>query len=123
MIDRHFGGERFGDILRSLRAERGEDTAAILMAFDRNAPLSIACTVEMIHRLRGPAATIERALDLEYRFAWRAMEHGDFLEGIRAAIIDKDRSPKWRHRLETVPPIAVSQMLRPLGADALTWED
>lgn len=123
MIDRHFGGERFGDILRSLRSERGEDTAAILMAFDRNAPLSMACTVEMMHRLRGEAATIERALDLEYRFTWRAMEHGDFLEGIRAAIIDKDRSPTWRHRLEVVPPIAVSQMLRPLGADALTWEE
>ena len=25
------------------------------------------------------------------------MEHGDFLEGIRAAIIDKDRSPQWQH--------------------------
>ncbi len=123
MIDHHFGGARFGDILRSLRSERGEDTAAILMAFDRNAPLSMACTVEMMHRLRGGATTIEAALDLEYRFTWRAMEHGDFLEGIRAAIIDKDRSPTWRHRLEAVPPIAVSQMLRPLGADALTWED
>ena len=48
------------------------------------------------------------------------MEHGDFLEGIRAAIIDKDRKPVWKHAIETLPETAVSEMLAPLGKDALS---
>jgi enoyl-CoA hydratase len=122
-IDRHFGGETFADILRSLDGDDSDAAARARDAFARNSPLSMACAVEMVHRLRGPAATIERALDLEYRFTWRAMERGDFLEGIRAAIIDKDRTPRWKHALGAVPQVTVSQMLMPLGEDALKWEE
>jgi hypothetical protein len=50
------------------------------------------------------------------------MEKGDFLEGIRAAVIDKDRTPKWQHDLDNPPQLAATQMLMPLGADALTFE-
>jgi hypothetical protein len=41
------------------------------------------------------------------------------VEGIRAAIIDKDRSPKWQFADMNVPLAAVSKMLQPLGASAL----
>ena len=77
----------------------------------------------MIHRLRGPALTIAKALDHEYRFTYRAMEHGDFLEGIRAAIIDKDRNPQWQYGDMKVPAVAVSNMLMPLRANKLVLED
>ena len=79
----------------------------------------MACTVEMLHRLRG-SDDITRALDLEYRFTSRSMEHGDFLEGIRAAVIDKDRSPNWRHdSLSSVALADVSRMLAPQRDPAL----
>jgi len=58
--------------------------------------LSVCATVELIHKVR-MADTIEAALMHEFRFTSRAMEHGDFIEGIRAAIIDRDKTPKWRH--------------------------
>jgi len=122
-IDFLFSGERLSDVLTDLRGSDSALAAEALKMLSRNAPLSVACAIEMVHRLRGPAATIRRALDLEYRFTFRAMEHGDFLEGIRAAIIDKDRSPNWRHGLDDLPLVAVSQMLMPLGADALTFEE
>ena len=122
-IDHHFAGETFGDILRALRAEHSEENAADLMAIDRNSPLAMACAVQIVHRLRGPGATIERALDLEARFTFRSMEHGDFLEGIRALIIDKDKSPKWKHGLGGVSQTDVARMLMPLGADAPTLEE
>ena len=115
-INSHFTGERLADILTDLRnADTGfaRDTLKLL---SRNSPLSMACTVEMVHRLRGDALSMERALDLEYRFTSRASEHGDFLEGIRAAIIDKDRNPRWQYPDMDVPAAAVSKMLRPLGA-------
>jgi len=74
----------------------------------------------MVHRLRG-TTDIRKALELEYRFTYRAMEHGDFLEGIRAAIIDKDRIPHWQHQIDDVPLAAMSRMLLPLGAAKLTF--
>ncbi len=122
-IDACFAGETSADILTTLRA-RGDDFAAeSLKALSRAAPLSLAATVEMIHRLRGSTATMRSALELEYRFTHRAMEQGDLLEGIRALIIDKDKSPKWQYADGTVPGVAVSQMLMPLGAEALTFEE
>ncbi len=120
-IDRHFSGETLGDILRSLNADTGEFARSALKAM-RGSPLSMACTVETLHRLRGPSLTIRKALELEYRFTWRAMEHGDFLEGIRAQIIDKDRTPKWQYADLDVPGLAVFNMLKPLPENALTFE-
>ncbi len=122
-IDTHFGGEGLRDILNSLRASDSDFADGALKAMGRGSPLSMACAVEMIHRLRGPGADIGRALDLEYRFTYRAMETGDFLEGIRAAIIDRDRAPRWKHGLDALPGYAVSQMLMPLGPDALILEE
>lgn len=122
-IDRHFGGETLHDILNALRAEDSDFARDTLKLLSRNSPLSMACAIEMIHRLRGPAVDITRALGLEYRFTYRAMEQGDFLEGIRAAIIDKDRKPNWKHGLDSLPGVAVAQMLQPLGKDALTLEE
>lgn len=122
-IDSHFGGGTLGDIMSGLDAEDSDFARETLRLMRRNAPLSMACTVEMIHRLRGPALTMETALDLEYRYTYRAMEHGDFLEGIRAAIIDKDRSPAWQYADGEVPSAAVARMLEPLGDNALKLEE
>lgn len=122
-IDDSFGGETLGDILTNLRGSDSEFAANTLAKLERNAPLSTACTVEMLHRLRGSSLTMRRALEMEYRFTFRAMQHGDFLEGIRAQIIDKDRSPRWQYADMAVPAVAVSKMLQPLGKNALTFEE
>lgn len=114
-IDRHFNGASLGDILITLKAENSEFARTTLKRMHLNSPLSMACTIETLNRLRGPSLTLEKALDLEYRFTARSMEHGDFLEGIRAAIIDKDRKPKWQFSNGNVPSTAVSKMLMPLG--------
>ena len=117
-----FAGEGFADTLRALQAASSEFARSALKAVSRVSPLSAACTFEMLHRLRG-SEDIAKALDLEYRFTFRAAEHGDFLEGIRAQIIDKDRNPKWQHADgHAVSLSAISKMLRPLGRDALKLE-
>ena len=122
-IDHYFGGETLGDILRAFDAEPGAFTAEARKRMERNAPLAMACAVEAVHRMRGPTAEIRRALDLEYRYSWRAIGQGDFIEGIRAQIVDKDRNPRWRHAFGDVPLVEVTAMLMPLGADALRLEE
>ncbi len=48
----------------------------------------------------------------------------DFIEGIRAANIDKDRSQKWAHgSISDLSGAEVDEMLMPLGVDALIWEN
>lgn len=73
-----------------------KDWPEVRKMLDRNAPLSLAVSLRLIRAVRADP-TIETALVHEYRFTARSMAQGDFLEGIRAAIIDRDRTPKWRH--------------------------
>lgn len=113
-INRHFNGVSLGDVLTTLQSDDSDFAKQTLKSMRRNSPLSMACAFEILHRLRGPSISMAKALDLEYRFTSRAMEHGDFIEGIRAAIIDKDRAPKWQYADGNVPPMAVSKMLQPL---------
>lgn len=91
---------------------------ATLQALRHACPLSVSATMEMVREAR--AMTLEEALAHEYRFTFRCMEQGEFLEGVRAAVIDKDRSPKWaKPALSDVTAADVDAMLAPLGADEL----
>jgi len=122
-VDAHFAGATIHDILFSLRHGEDEFAGRTLDTLARQSPLSVACTVELVHRSR-IADTIEAALAQEYRFTYRSAEAGDFVEGIRAAIIDKDRKPKWRHTsLDAVTEGEVERMLAPLGADELNLQE
>ncbi len=121
-IDRLFGGVTLRDIVNSLRADDSAFAKKALTKLSRNAPLSMACCLEILNRQRAGTPNMRKALDLEYRFTSRSMEKGDFIEGIRAAIIDKDKSPKWRHDLETVPTADMAAMLRPVTGEKLSFE-
>jgi enoyl-CoA hydratase len=115
VLDRLFSGETLRDVMTDLRHSDTDEARQAEKMMSRNAPLAMACAIELIHRARG-SDDILIALRNEYRFTARAMEHGDFLEGIRAAIIDRDRAPTWRHAGPLdVAGVDVANMLRPLG--------
>ena len=118
-IDHHFGGETLRDILNALEFSDSNFATSTLAEMGKKSPLSMACTVELVHRAR-LRDTIENALEQEYRFTSRAVEKADFLEGVRAQIIDKDRNPNWMHSSpRDVPPAMVASLLLPLGPRAL----
>lgn len=86
----------------------------------RGCPLSVACALELVRKSRR-LKHIEEILALEYRFTFRSMSHGEFIEGIRAQIIDKDRNPDWKTKtLESVTDTQIEEMLSPLGERELS---
>lgn len=111
-IDAVFNGVTLSDIFGAMSdAPPAIAHAQKLMA--RHSPLSLHATLGLIRTVR-EADSIEFALDHEFRFTSRAMQHGDFIEGIRAAIIDRDRKPNWRHaRWQDVPRADVFAMTEP----------
>jgi len=104
------------------RLETSDWGHAVLKTLARQSPLSMACTLALVRAARRDPG-IEKALRREFRFTWRSQEDGDLLEGIRAAVIDKDRSPVWRDGLDGVHADQVAAMLAPLGADELKLPD
>lgn len=119
LIDALFAGDDLTAILARLEASDSDLARAALKATRRNAPLSVASTLALL--IPAPA-NLAQALRQEFRWTWRAMDMGDFLEGVRAQILDKDRNPKWRHpRIEEVTPQEVAAMLAPLGEHE--WEE
>ena len=81
----------------------------------RNSPLSVAFTYSML-KMPEVSRDIESALGIEYRYTSRAQEETDFLEGSRAMVIDKDKTPQWTHKsLSEVKTSEVTALLMPLN--------
>lgn len=54
---------------------------------------------------QGAGRTLEQCLDAELALTRHATRHPDFAEGVRAAVVDKDRTPRWSPaRIEDVDP-------------------
>jgi enoyl-CoA hydratase len=118
-IDALFAGADALACLTALDAAATPFAGAAAGAIRRNSPLSVAAALEAVRRGRN-AHSIEECLALEYRYTWRCQEMAEFLEGIRAAVIDKDRKPQWRPaRLEDLDMERVHALLRPLGPEEL----
>ncbi|SLN28864.1 putative enoyl-CoA hydratase echA8 [Roseivivax jejudonensis] len=122
-IDALFGGESLRDIVNALRTDDSAFAAETLPVIERSSPLSMGVTLDIIHRLKLGSADIRKSLDFEYRFTHRALDKADFLEGVRAQIIDKDRTPRWRHELDTLPLADVAAMLQPVREVSLDFHD
>ena len=79
------------------RMSKYSQLAIDLKNLRRNSPLSVAFTYSML-KMPEVSKNVETALDIEYRYTSRAQEETDFLEGIRAMVIDKDKAPQWKHK-------------------------
>jgi len=107
IVDRLFAGASVPDIMDALRTDGSEWALKALDAIAKGSPLSAI----MILSAARDAGSLERALTNEYRFVSRVLEHGDFVEGIRAIVIDKDRNPTWRYKdIDAVPAELIALM-------------
>ncbi|QDY71227.1 enoyl-CoA hydratase/isomerase family protein [Qingshengfaniella alkalisoli] len=120
-IDRMFSGYDPRSIIAELNDEGSELALQCSEKLQAASPLSLFCSAALIKDF--PAGgTVEDALHAEFRFTSRACEYADLIEGIRAVLIDKDRTPMWQHqRLEDVTEDDIEQMLASLGARELSF--
>lgn len=111
-LDPCFAHTTLSDIATAFTSAAARANAQKLMA--RNSPLAMACAIPLITAAR-TSRDIHAALANEYRFTYRAVAQSDFIEGIRAAIIDRDRSPAWKHTSwDAVTPADIAAMIAPL---------
>ncbi|MEV4597892.1 enoyl-CoA hydratase/isomerase family protein [Amycolatopsis sp. NPDC049253] len=119
-IDDAYGGTTtVEDVLYRLEAidEPGPREAAA--AITAAAPTALKVTLRAVRRAR-EMTSVEECLRQDFRLCSRFLRHPDLAEGIRAAILDKDRSPRWRPgTLAEVDDAAVEAFFAPL-ADELT---
>jgi enoyl-CoA hydratase len=115
-IDAAFAFDRVEDIIARLESMPGEWASRTLAELRSKSPLALKLTLAALRRAR-QFVSLEECLNMEYRLTVRLYEHGEFLEGVRALLVDKDRTPKWNPpRLEDVTPAMVEAFFAPLPA-------
>jgi len=120
-IDQWFTHDRMQDIVAALQADGSEAALATLKTLGEKSPRGMVVTLKLL-RLARTASSLEQCLVREYRAALEVFASDDFREGVRAAVIDKDRQPKWSPpRIEDVTPEMVAPYFAEIGADELKF--
>jgi enoyl-CoA hydratase len=94
-IDRVFDARSVEEIFAALRNEPGDWASGALAAMRRASPLSLK--LAFFVQKRGGELDLEGALTLEFRVMQHVLADGDFYEGVRSVLIDKDQKPRWRY--------------------------
>jgi enoyl-CoA hydratase len=113
VIDRCFGQASVEAVLDCLAAERSDWAQGVTSELRGKSPTSLKVTLRQL-RLGRTLPDLESAMRLEFRLVQHFMADGDFFEGVRAAVIDKDRAPRWwPSRLEDVTEAQVEGYFAP----------
>ena len=116
-IDRLFGQASVEAIFAALAADPSDWAQAQLQALKTKSPQ----TMKVAFRQLQLGAELHRFADnmmMEYRIGARVVQRHDFIEGVRAVIIDKDNAPQWDPAtLEGVTSAMLDEIFAPLPAE------
>ena len=114
-IDDAFAADTVAEIVERLRSRREPEASATADLLEEVSPTGLAVTLASVRRSR-ELAGLRDALVQEYRLVmWFATTQPDLTEGIRAQVIDKDRSPRWQ-------PATIAELSPDAAASALAYE-
>jgi enoyl-CoA hydratase len=93
-INRLFDHARAEDIVAALEADGGEWAKAQLATLATKSPQTIKVALRQL-RTGATLSDFADNMAMEYRIGSRVVRMADFLEGVRAVIVDKDNAPRW----------------------------
>lgn len=110
-IHRHFDPAlTLKELVDGLAAEPGEWAQATLAALRSHSPSMLALTQEALRR--GRRQDLRACLRMEFGMVRYALSSGEFSEGVRAHLVDKDRSPRWKTpAIEDLDPQAAAALI------------
>jgi enoyl-CoA hydratase/carnithine racemase len=119
-IDRHFSHDSVESILASLRSESSPEYSTwaqqTLTTIVSRSPLTVAVALRQLQR--GKTLDLAGCFRMELGLVHHCFERGDFIEGVRALIIDKDNRPHWRFdSIASVPDAEVDAIFTDPWAD------
>ncbi|QKR99064.1 enoyl-CoA hydratase/isomerase family protein [Sphingomonas sp. CL5.1] len=119
-IDRLFASDRLEEIFAALAADDSDFARETLAILRTKSPQTMKVSLKLL--LDGKAMpTFEDEMRQEYAVGGRVVQRHDFLEGVRAVIVDKDNAPKWNPPTpEGVSDHLIDQIFAPLP-DAEAW--
>ena len=110
IIDRLFASETLAGIHEALEADGGDWATSQLATLRAKSPLSMTVA---LRQLREGATMSDFAAEMaqEYAISARMVRTPDFIEGVRALIVDKDNQPRWQPHVD---PAQVDAIFAPL---------
>jgi len=122
-IDRCYGVDTVEEIFDRLAQCDEEEARAALETMRKMSPTSLKITLRNI-RSALSFEEVEQSFQQDYRVSLACVAEHDFIEGIRATIVDKDRNPVWRpDTLEGVTPDMVERHFHSVGALELKFDN
>lgn len=102
LIDDCFSQDTLEEALAELSLKKDPWVWKIVDMVEGSSPLSLKVAFELMRVARG--VSFEELYATDLILAYHFLRTGDFIEGIRAKIIDKDNDPNWQFKtLEEVP--------------------
>jgi enoyl-CoA hydratase len=95
LIDRAFGFDTVEQIVEALQKEDDVFAREALDVLARRSPTSLKLTLRLLRLGRNSSGLVE-CLEREFGAGLEILRGHEFYEGVRAAVIDKDRNPKWQ---------------------------
>ncbi len=93
-IDRLFAGESVEAIIAALEADGSDWSKAQLATLATKSPQTLKVSFRQLREGARMASFADEMVQ-EYRIAARVSQRHDFIEGVRALIVDKDNKPRW----------------------------
>jgi enoyl-CoA hydratase len=122
-IDACFSADDVEGIVARLGAARDDAAQATLGTMQKMSPSSLKVTLRNI-RNAASFKRLEESFRQDYRIALACIAGHDFIEGVRAQIVDKDRNPRWRpDTLEGVTAEIVDRHFKSVGDLELHFAD
>ena len=112
LLDAAMAHDRVEDIIAALDGCDCEFARRAARELEQKSPTSLRLTHELLKRA-SRSESLQSCLVNEFRVACRLLQSHDLFEGIRAAIVDKDRRPRWSPAtLAQVEDETIAAMLR-----------